>query len=45
MTNNGMTNSSIFITIKQKKWIDERNLNLSKFVRKKIDEEMEKWQG
>jgi hypothetical protein len=36
---------SVLIEKKHEKFILDRSINLSRFVRKKLDEEMEKWQG
>jgi len=37
-----MVTTTITITEEQKKWIEDNSLNLSKFVRKKLEEEMRK---
>ena len=38
---------SITITVKQQRFIEDRSLNLSKFIQKKLDEEIEiqGWKG
>jgi len=37
-----MVTTTITITEEQKKWIEDNSLNLSKFVRKRLEEEMRK---
>ena len=35
--------TTVYLSDKQRNWIDEMSLNVSKYVRSLIDKDMEKW--